>query len=189
MPKVSRGQMLLLALVVALIGLSAYCVVVVVQQVSGASELEGEIAEVEEAIAKINAQYDVEGLQAQLDSLKAELEQAEFPAEEDVEAVKVLDLVIDAEHDAGIQVDSFWPEDPTTVSLNDNGMTYTAFIHALTAMSADVAGVYEFLDAVETNSPFETLIIDNVALEFIPATEDEPAHWSTECDIIVYARN
>jgi hypothetical protein len=189
MTKLSQLQLLLLVLTVALIGVAIYFVVVAVQQASAASDLESQIADVEGQAATVSSQYDVEALQTQLESLQAELDEAEFPTQEEVENVRVLDLVIDAEHEAGIQVQSFWPEKPTDVPLNGNGRVYTAYVHVVTAMSPYIAGLYQFLDEVESNVPFNTLVMDRVALEFIPATDSEAAYWSMECDIIVYAQD
>ncbi len=189
MGKLSQLQLLLLVLMVALVGVAVYFVVVAVQQASAASDLESQIAEVESDIAQVSGQYNVDALQSQLESLQAELEEAEFPTQEEMENVRVLDLVIDAEHEVGIQVESFWPEDPTYVTLSDDERVYTAYVHVVTAMSSDITGLYQFLDEVESNIPFETLVIDRVALEFIPATESEAAYWSMGCDLIVYAQD
>jgi len=189
MTKLSQLQLLLLVLTVALIGVAIYFVVVAVQQASAASDLESHIADVQSQVAKVSGQYDVEALETQLDSLQEELQEAEFPTQEQVENVQVLDLVIDAEHEAGIQVESFWPEEPTNVALSHSEMVYTAYVHVVTAMSPHVAGLYQFLDEVESNIPFDTLVIDGVALEFIPATDSEAAYWSMECNIIVYAQS
>lgn len=189
MSRISRVQLLLLVLVIALVGLSAYCVMIAVQKASAASDLDSQVGDVQNQISKVNAQYDVEGLQAQLDSLQAEVEAAQFPTQEEVENIQVLDLVIEAQDEAGIQVESFWPDQPTAVSLNNNDTAYTAFVHAVTAMSANVSGLYEFLDAIESNAPFMTLVIDGVALELVPATEEEPPHWTMDCNVIVYAQN
>jgi len=189
MTKLSQLQLLLLFLTVALIGVAIYFAVVAVQQTSAAGDLESEIAEVQGQVAKVTSQYDVDALQAQLESLQAEFEEAEFPTNKQVENVRVLDLVIDAAHEAGIQVESFWPEKPTSVRLNNNERVYTAYVHVVTAMSPHIAGLYHFLDEVESNVPFETLVIDGVSLQFIRATQSEAAHWSLECDIIVYAQD
>ncbi|MDY6917695.1 MAG: hypothetical protein SVP26_07080 [Chloroflexota bacterium] len=181
-------QWLLVFVAAGLVGLSVYMVVLTVQHASAAADVEDQITSVESEIIKVSGQYDVQALQAELDQLEDQMEESQFPGTDDVENIEVLDLIISAEHNATIQVESFVPDTPVVVFLNGSEIEYKAYPYDVSVSAAGIPQLYAFLDEVETNAPYQTLVIDDVQLEYYPATEEEPPYWIMECDVIVYAR-
>ena len=181
-------QWLLVFVAAGLVALSVYMVVLTVQHASAAADVEDQITSVEAEIIKVSGQYNVLALQAELNQLEDEMEESQFPATDDVENIQVLDLIISAEHNAGLQVESFVPDTPIVVYLNGSAIEYKAFPYDVSVSAAGVPQLYAFLDDVESNAPYQTLVIDDVELEYYPATDEEPAYWLMECDVIVYAR-
>ena len=188
MKKLTQLQLLLLVAVVALIGLGVYFTVVIVQQVQAASDLETQMADVESDIASIENQYDLDALEAALATLEEDLDDSAFPKADDVENIEVNDLVIYGLQNAEVQGQRFIPEGPIDVFLNNNGTVYKAFIYEVGAAADKLPALYSFLDELEVNAPYETTVIENVVIEFVVATEEEPAYWTISIDIIVYAR-
>lgn len=188
MKKLSQLQLLLLVAAVALVGLGVYFTVVIVQQVQAASNLETQVSDVEGDIASIENQYDLEALEAELAALQSHLNAVAFPKANGVENIQINDLVIHALQDADVQGQSFLPEGPTNVFLNNNETVYEAFIYEVGATADKLPSLYAFLDELEVNAPYETLVINNVIIEFIVATEEQPAYWTITLDIVVYAR-
>jgi hypothetical protein len=70
---------------------------------------------------------------------------------------------------------------------NDDGTEYTAFIYKLEATATELSGLYNFLGEIESNASYESLIINNVELEYVPATEEVTAYWHMNFEIVVYA--
>ena len=188
MKKLSQLQLLLLVAAVALIGLGVYFTVAIVQQVRAASDLETQVAEVESDIATIENQYDLDALEAELAALQSQVDAAVFPKSSEVENIQINDLVIYALQKTGVQGQSFIPDSPTDVYLNSNETLYKAFIYEVGATADKLPGLYEFLEQLEVDAPYETLVIKDVIIEFIVATDEQPAYWTITIDIIVYAR-
>lgn len=193
MKKPSQSQFLLLLIVTALIGVGIYFVVVTVKQASAASNLETQIADVEGQISSINGQYDIDALEGEIDDLYDELEDSQFPTEDGVGTIAVLDVVSDAKDAAGVRIIyGNMPDTVRTVYLNsnenDNGTEYTAFIYELEATATELSGLYNFLYEIESNASYQSLVINAVELEYIPASEQEPAYWHMIFNIIVYTQ-
>ncbi len=193
MKKPSQSQFLLLLIVDALIVVGIYFVVVTVKQASAASNLETQIADVEGQIASINSQYDIDALEGEIDDLYDELEDSQFPTEDGVGTIAVLDVVSDAKDTAGVRIIyGNMPDTVRTVYLNgnenDNGTEYTAFIYKLEATANELSGLYNFLDEIESNASYQSLVINAVELEYIPATIEEPAYWDMAFEIVVYSQ-
>ena len=193
MKKPSQSQFLLLLIVAALIGVGIYFVAVTVKQASAASNLETQIADVEGQIASINKQYDIDALEGEIDDLYDELEDSQFPTEDGVGTIAVLDVVSDAKDAAGVRI--IYGNMPGTVRTvylngneNDNGTEYTAFIYELEATATELSGLYNFLDEIESNASYQSLVINAVELEYIPATIEEPAYWDMAFEIVVYSQ-
>ena len=193
MKKPSQSQFLLLLIVAALIGVGIYFVVVTVKQARAASNLETQIADVEAQISSINRQYDIDALNDTLNDLYDELEEAEFPEEDEVGTIAVLDVVEEAKDAAGVRIIyGNMPDTVRTVYLNgnenDNGTEYTAFIYELEATATELSGLYNFLDEIESNASYQSLVINAVEIEYIRATVEEPAYWHMAFEIIVYTQ-
>ena len=193
MKKPSQSQFLLLLIVAALIGVGIYFVVVTVKQASAASDLETQIVDVEAQISSINSQYDIDALNDTLNDLYDELEDSQFPTEDEVGTIAVLDVVSDAKEAAGVRIIyGNMPDTVRTVYLNgnenDNGTEYTAFIYELEATATELSGLYYFLNEIESNASYESLIINAVEIEYIRATVEEPAYWHMTFEIIVYTQ-
>ncbi len=193
MKKPSQSQFLLLLIVAALIGVGIYFVVVTVKQASAASNLETQIADVEGQISSIDKQYDIDALNDTLNDLYDDLEDSQFPTEDGVGTIAVLDVVSDAKDAAGVRIIyGNMPDTVRTVYLNgnenDNGMEYTAFIYELEATATELSGLYNFLDEIESNASYQSLVINAVELEYIPASDEEPAYWHMTFEIIVYTQ-
>ena len=194
MKKPSQSQFLLLLIVAALIGVGIYFVVVTVKQASAASDLETQIADVEDQISSINSQYDIDALEGEIDDLYDDLEDSQFPEEEEVGTIAVLDVVSDAKEAAGVRIIyGNMPDTVRTVYLNgnenDTGTEYTAFIYELEATAAELSSLYNFLHQIESNASYETMVINAVEIEYVTATEDEPAYWDMAFEIVVYAQS
>jgi len=194
MKKPSQSQFLLLIIVAALIGVGIYFVVVTVKQARAASDLETQIVDVEDQISSINGQYDIAALNDTLNDLYDELEEAEFPKEDGVGTIAVLDVVEESKDATGVRIIyGNMPDTVRTVYLNgnenDNGTEYTAFIYELEATATELSGVYNFLDEIESNASYESLIINAVEIEYIRATVEEPAYWDMTFKIVVYAQS
>ena len=193
MKKPSQSQFLLLLIVAVLIGVGIYFVVVTVKQARAASNLETQIADVEAQISSINRQYDIDALNDTLNDLYDELEEAEFPEEDEVGTIAVLDVVEEAKDAAGVRIIyGNMPDTVRTVYLNgnenDNGTEYTAFIYELEATATELSGLYNFLDEIESNASYQSLVINAVEIEYIRATVEEPAYWHMAFEIIVYTQ-
>ncbi|MGB2798534.1 MAG: hypothetical protein WBC55_09805 [Dehalococcoidia bacterium] len=193
MKKPSQSQFLLLVIVAALIGVGIYFVVVTVKQARAASDLETQIVDMEAQISSINRQYDIDALNDTLNDLYDELEEAEFPEEDGVGTIAVLDVVEEAKDAAGVRIIyGNMPDTVRTVYLNgnenDNGTEYTAFIYELEATATELSGLYDFLYEIESNASYESLIINAVEIEYIHATVEEPAYWDMTFEIVVYAQ-
>ena len=193
MKKPSQSQFLLLLIVAALIGVGIYFVVVTVKQASAASNLETQIADVEGQISSINGQYDIDALNDTLNDLYDELEDSQFPTEDGVGTIAVLDVVSDAKDAAGVRI--IYGNMPDTVSTvylngneNDNGTEYMAFIYELEATATELSGLYNFLYEIESNASYQSLIINAVEIEYIHTTVEEPAYWHMTFKIIVYTQ-
>ena len=193
MKKPSQSQFLLLLIVAALIGVGIYFVVVTVKQASAASNLETQIADVEGQISSINGQYDIDALNDTLNDLYDELEDSQFPTEDGVGTIAVLDVVSDAKDAAGVRtIYGNMPDTVSTVYLNgnenDNGTEYMAFIYELEATATELSGLYNFLYEIESNASYQSLIINAVEIEYIHTTVEEPAYWHMTFKIIVYTQ-
>ena len=193
MKKPSQSQFLLLLIMAALIVVGVYFVVVTVKQARAASNLETQIAEVEGQISSINGQYDIDALEGEIDDLYDELEDSQFPTEDGVGTIAVLDVVSDAKDAAGVRIIyGNMPDTVRTVYLNgnenDNGTEYTAFIYELEATATELSGLYNFLDEIESNASYQSLVINAVEIEYIHATVEEPAYWHMAFEIIVYTQ-
>ncbi len=193
MKKPSQSQFLLLLIVAALIGVGIYFVVVTVKQASAASNLETQIADVEGQISSINGQYDIDALNDTLNDLYDELEDSQFPTEDGVGTIAVLDVVSDAKDAAGVRI--IYGNMPDTVSTvylngneNDNGTEYMAFIYELEATATELSGLYNFLYEIESNASYQSLIINAVEIEYIHTTVEEPPYRHTTSKIIVYTQ-
>lgn len=187
MKKPTQFQLLLMVVVAALLGLSVYIAVVIFQQASAAADIGEQIALVDKDIAKVSSQYDVDALEAELQELESQVEESQFPGADDVENVIVLDLVITAEHNATVQIASFAPDTPKVVYLSGSGTQYLAYPYEVVVTAAGLPQVYSFLGEVEGNTPYATLVVNDVEVEYYPPTEDQAAYWLMGCDIVVYA--
>lgn len=193
MKKPSQSQFLLLLIVAALIVVGIYFVTVTVKQTSAASNLETQITDVEDQISSVNRQYDIDALEGEIDDLYDDLEDSEFPEEDEVGTIAVLDVVSDAKEAAGVRIIyGNMPDTVRTVHLNgnenDTGTEYTAFIYKLEATATELSGLYNFLHEIESNASYQTLIINAVEIEYIPASEGEPAYWDMAFEIVVYSQ-
>ena len=146
----------------------------------------------EAQISSINRQYDIDALNDTLNDLYDELEEAEFPKEDEVGTIAVLDVVEEAKDAAGVRI--IYVNMPDTVSTvylngneNDTGTEYTAFIYELAATATELSGLYNFLDEIESNASYESLVINDVELKYVPATEQATAYWGMTFEIVVYA--
>lgn len=192
MKKPSQSQFLLLIIVAALIGVGIYFVTVTVKQARAASDLETQIVDVEDQISSINNQYDINALNDTLNDLYDELEDSEFPEEDEIGTIAVLDVVEEAKDAAGVRIIyGNMPDTVRTVYLNvnenDNGTEYTAFIYELEATATELSGLYNFLYEIESNASYESLVINDVELQYVPATEQATAYWAMTFEIVVYA--
>ena len=192
MKKPSQSQFLLLVILAALIGVGIYFVVVTVKQARAASDLETQIVDVEGQIASIDNQYDIDALEGELDDLYDELEDAQFPKDDEVGTIAVLDVVEEAKDAAGVLIIyGNMPDTVRTVYLNgnenDNGTEYTAFVYKLEATATELSGLYNFLDEIESNASYQSLVINAVEIEYVPATEQATAYWGMAFEIVVYA--
>lgn len=191
MKKPTPRQFLLLVIVAALIGVGIYFVTVTVKQTRAASDLETQIAEVDGQIASIENLYDIDTLKAELADLEVELGNVTFPHEYVVQNIDVHDLVIDAEDAAGVVIYSYIPDSPTTAYLNgdedEGGKEYKAFCYELTIVASELSGLYNFLHEIESNASYQTLIINAIEIEYVPASESGSPFWYMACDVIVYA--
>ena len=193
MKKPSQSQFLLLLIVAALIGVGIYFVVVTVKQARAASDLETQIVDVEAQISSINRQYDIDALNDTLNDLYDELEDSQFPEEDEVGTIPVLDVVEEAREATGVRIISAYMPDTIRAEYlngneNDNGTEYTAFIYKLEAIYPELSGLYNFLDEIESNASYQSLIINAVEIEYIHATVEEPAYWGMTFEIIVYTQ-
>ena len=181
-------QIVFMVIVAALLAGGIYLAVVVVKQVRAVPGLEAQLEQVEAEIAWLQQTYDIPALEVELADLEDELEGVPFPIFEGDEnpSVDVFDLIENAVEEAHVYAYTYSEGAPTAEIIGDSDIEYQAFPIGVTAEATTLPRLYTFLEEVEDNAPYETLVIDDI--EIVHTVGTEPESWSISFEITVYAQ-
>lgn len=173
----SRLQtILIIAIVALLVGNVLFIFIGYNPKASARSGLERDIKAAETQIATLESLRIIIGDNIrELAGLQEELAVAPIPT--DIDDKAVVDSIIEAKRKAKLDGYTYEAEDPETRVIGENN--YQAILYHIST-SGRLDRLIKFLELIEENEQFNTLMTDNISFSSIDENE-----WELEFDIVI----
>ena len=181
MKRLSAFRLTLILIVLGLVAISILLGVLTYQGSGDEDELADEVEAVKLQIARLEQLHDIDGLEAELARLVAQINDTPFP--EYVDDNVIFDLIRQSATITGVTVESWTPDNVSVQPIDGSASGYRVYGYEVTA-SGTLSNIFAFLREMEENAPYETVKLDDVKLDHGGSSDS----WSIEFEMMVFAQ-